>query len=133
MPSKADLLAQRVKSFATRIVKFARRLPGDPTAQEISRQLVRAGTGESANYHAARRGRSRAEFIAKLGTVAEEADETEHWLAIIDDSSLVTTAAALKELAWLRGEAAELRAIFVQSVKTARANYAQARGMKIDR
>jgi hypothetical protein len=56
------------------------------------------------------------------------ADETEHWLQLIADTNLVTTPAAVDELAWLRGEAAELRAMFVQSVKTARANYARARG-----
>jgi len=128
MPSKADLLAQRTRQFATRIVKFARRLPIDGPAQDIARQLVRAATSESANYQAARRGRSRAEFIAKLGVVAEEADETEHWLQLVAEANLVTTPPALDELAWLRGEAAELRAIFVQSVKTSRANYAEIRG-----
>jgi four helix bundle protein len=94
----------------------------------MARQLVRAATGESANYRAARRGRSRAEFIAKLGVVAEEADEAEHWLTLIDEGKLLTGPAALDELAWLRGEAAELRAIFVQSVKTARNNYNRGRG-----
>jgi four helix bundle protein len=133
MASTADLLAQRTKQFATRIVKFARRLPIEGTAQDIGRQLVRAATSESANYQAARRGRSRAEFIAKLGIVAEEADETEHWLQLVAEANLVTTPAALDELGWLRGEAAELRAIFVQSVKTARKNYNRARGQMPDR
>jgi len=132
MSSTADLLAKRTREFATRIVRFARRFPGDGATQDIARQLVRAATSESANYQAARRGRSRAEFIAKLGIVAEEADETEHWLQLVAEAGLVTTPAALDELAWLTGEAAELRAIFVQSVKTARKNYNRARG-QIDR
>jgi len=128
MLSKADHLAERAKQFALRVLKFVRRLPTDTACSEIGRQLLRAATSESANYSAARRARSRAEFIAKLGLVVEEADETEHWLALIDEGQLVTASTAAEELASLRGEAAELRAIFTQSVKTARANAAKARG-----
>ena len=102
---------------------FARALPRDPASGEIARQLTRSGTGESANYHAARRGRSRAEFIAKLGIAAEEADETEHWLIVVTETQIVTSPPLLKELAWLLDEARQLRAILVQSVRTARANY----------
>lgn len=102
---------------------FARALPKDPACNEIARQLTRSGTGESANYHAARRARSRAEFIAKLGVAAEEADETEHWLIVTTKSQIVTPPTLLKELAWLLDEARQLRAILVQSVRTARANY----------
>jgi four helix bundle protein len=76
MPSIADELAARVMRFAVRVLRFSRRLPGDVSAAVIAKQLVRSGTGTSANYRAARRGRSRAEFIAKLGIVVEEADET---------------------------------------------------------
>jgi hypothetical protein len=77
--SKANELAARLKRFATRIVKFARALPRDPSSDVIAKQVAGSGTAESANYYAARRGRSRDEFIAKLGVAAEEADETEHW------------------------------------------------------
>jgi len=120
--SKADDLAARLKRFATQVVRFARRLPREPAMDVIARQLVGAGTGESANYHSARRARSRAEFIAKLGVAAEEADEAEHWLILIKDSDTTMTAASLKELIWLSDEAKQLRAILVKSVKTARAN-----------
>jgi four helix bundle protein len=85
---------------------------------------VGCGTGESANDHAARRARSRAEFIAKLGVAAEEADETEHWLAVIAGSYIISTTAGLRELAYLSDESAQLRAILVASVRTARANHA---------
>jgi four helix bundle protein len=120
--SQADDLAARLKRFATRVIKFARTLPREPAADVIVRQLVGAGTGESANYHSARRGRSRAEFISKLNVAAEEADEAEHWLIVIDGSDLVRSASSRKELEWLMNEAKELRAILVASVRTARTN-----------
>jgi len=116
MPSQADDLRARVKRFAVRILKFVRTLPRDSATDVIARQLARSGTGISANYHAAGRARSRAEFIAKMGIVAEEADETEHWLTVMTDASLATG----DDLKSLAGESRELRAIFVQAVKTAR-------------
>ena len=112
-------LRTRVKRFAIRVVKFVRAFSRDIATREIGYQLLKSGTGESANYHAACRGRSRAEFIAKLGTVVEEADETEHWLDVIKQSELASGA----ELEWLTLEAAELRAIFKKSLKTSRTNY----------
>ena len=117
-PRAAELRA-RVKRFAIRIVKFVRTLPRDDAAREIGYQLLKAGTGESANYHAACRGRSKKEFIAKLGTVVEEADEAEHWLDVIKQTELTSG----NELNWLVGEASELRAIFKASLTTARSNY----------
>lgn len=123
MSSKANELAARLKRFATRIVIFARAMPRDPSSEVLARQLTGSGTAESANYHAARRGRSRAEFIAKLGVAAEEADETEHWLIVIRDAHIISTTTGLKELDWLMDEARQLRAILMASVKTARANH----------
>ena len=117
--SAADDLAARVKQFAIRLVKFARTLPRDPVCDVVARQLVRSGTGESSNYQAARRARSRAEFIAKLGVVAEEADETEHWLDVVREGELSSG----PELDSLSKESRELRAIFVRSVTTARQNH----------
>ena len=64
--SKANELAARLKRFATRIVIFARAMPNDPSSGVLAKQLTGSGTAESANYDAARRARSRAEFIAKL-------------------------------------------------------------------
>ena len=123
MSSKANELAARLKRFATRIVIFARAMPTDPSSLLLAKQLTGSGTAESANYHAARRGRSRAEFIAKLGVAAEEADETEHWLDVIRDAHVISTSAGLKELDWLLDEARQLRAILVASVRTARTNH----------
>ncbi len=121
--SQADDLAARLKRFAARVVKFSRTLPREPAADVLARQLVGAGTGESANYHSARRGRSRAEFISKLNVAAEEADEAEHWLTVIEQSDIVRSPASKKELDWLLNEAKQLRAILVASVRTARANH----------
>ena len=127
-PGGRDLRA-RVKRFAIRIVRFVRSLPGDLATREIGYQLLKAGSGESANYHAACRGRSRAEFIAKLGTTLEEADEAEHWLDVIKGAELT----AGSELKWLIGEAAELRAIFKQSLETARTNFERDKNEGINR
>lgn len=122
MSSKANELAARLRRFATRIVTFARAMPRDPSSEMIVKQVTGSGTAESANYHAARRARSRAEFIAKLGVAAEEADETEHWLTVISNAHIISTAAGLRELDWLSDESRQLRAILVASVRTARAN-----------
>ena len=109
--------------FATRVVIFARGMAIDRSTQVLAKQLTGSGTAESANYRAARRGRSRAEFIAKLGIAVEEADETEYWLHVIRDAHVISTTAGLRELDWLLDEARQLRAILVASVKTARANH----------
>jgi len=98
---------------------FVRTLPQNPSTDMIGRQLAKAATSESANYRAARRARSRAEFIAKMGTVAEEADESEHWLDVLAESRTGSG----PEFEWLLGESRELRAIFVASARTARANH----------
>ena len=121
--SKANELAARLKRFATRIVIFARAMPLDPSSGVLAKQLTGSGTAQSANYHAARRGRSRAEFIAKLGVAAEEADETEHWLAVIAGAHIISTTAGSQELERLAEESRQLRAILVASATTARTNH----------
>jgi four helix bundle protein len=79
----ADDLKRRTKSFALRILKLAAALPPTIEGKVIRGQLVRAGTSVGANYRAACRSRSRAEFIAKVGIVEEEADESAFWLELI--------------------------------------------------
>ena len=118
MLSQADVLRARVRQFAIRVLKFVRTLPREPASDTAARQLARSGTSVSANYHAAGRARSRAEFIAKLGLVVEEADESQHWLFIVRESRLAQGA----ELEWLLGESGELLAIFSKSLRTARLN-----------
>ncbi|HKT81377.1 MAG TPA: four helix bundle protein [Vicinamibacterales bacterium] len=120
MTTKADTLRERTRRFAVDILRFVRCLPNDPPSSVVGRQLAKAGTSMSANYRAAGRARSRAEFIAKLGVVVEEADETEHWLQIVHEAGL--SARDAKRIT-LTAESAELRAIFCAALQTARRNY----------
>ncbi len=105
--SKAELLA-RTKTFSLRILELVDHLPRTMSGRAIGNQLVRCGTSVGANYRAACRSRSRAEFAAKLGIVAEEADETVYWLELLRDAKLLTEA----KLSELLREANELTAIF---------------------
>ena len=119
MPTPADFLADRAERFTVRVLKFVRTLPREPAADGIARQIARSGPGISSNYRSTRRARSRAEFIARLAIVVDEADETEHWLSVILKSGLATGT----EVDWLLGESAELRAIFSKSLMTAKQNH----------
>ena len=105
--SKAELLT-RTKSFSLRILKLVDHLPLTMSGRAIGNQLVRCGTSVGANYRAACRSRSRAEFAAKLGIVAEEADETVYWLELLLDGKLLCET----EPSELLKEANELTAIF---------------------
>ncbi len=79
----AEELKARTKKFALRVLKLVAALPKNIQGRTIGGQLVRSGTSVAANYRAACRGRSRAEFIAKIGVVEEEADESAFWLELI--------------------------------------------------
>jgi len=85
----ADDLKQRTKQFALRVLRLVSALPPTIEGNAIRGQLVRAGTSVGANYRAACRGRSRAEFVAKLGVVEEEADESAFWLELIIDGAFL--------------------------------------------
>ena len=104
--------------FAVRVVRFCRTLPDTWEARRIGGQLIDAGTSVAMNYRSATRGRSRAEFIAKLGIVVEEADESVGWLEPIGQVDL----ARGPEYVWLLREAGELLAIFAKAQKTAKEN-----------
>src|SRR5256886_15623598 len=106
-------LKVRTKQFALRVLKLVAALPKTIEGRAIASQLVRCGTSVAANYRAACRARSRTEFIAKLGIVLEEADETQLWLELIIDSKLLSA----KRVQPLLDEAGELVAIFVTSRK----------------
>ena len=86
---KGDELKLRTKSFALRIMKLVDALPNTTAGRVIANQIMRSGSSVGANYRAACRARSNAEFIAKLGTVLEESDETEFWLELILDGELL--------------------------------------------
>ena len=111
-------LQTRTKQFALRIIRLSQALPRSAEARVIGNQILRSGTSVGANYRAACRSKSRADFIAKLGTVVEEIDETQFWLDLLADSKLVPEA-RLKDL---RGEAGELAAIFTASRATAKSH-----------
>ena len=108
---KADDLKKRTKQFALRILKLVAALPNTVEGRAIGGQLVRAGTSVAANYRAACRGRSKAEFIAKLGTVEEEADESAFWLELIIEGEILKA----KKVESLLAEAVELTKIMARS------------------
>src|SRR6266852_310466 len=103
-----DELRARTKKFALRVIKLYRSLPSGRDAQILGQQLMRSGTSVGANYRAACRARSKAEFIAKLGIVVEEADESQYWLELLEESGILRK----KQLESLYQEATELTAIF---------------------
>jgi four helix bundle protein len=108
-------LIERTRLFALVVLKFCRRLPRTDEAQEAARQLRRSANSVRSNYRAARKGRSRAEFEAKLGVVWEEADECVDWLEYLRDARIQS------DPVWLQ-EAQELARIFARGVKTSRLN-----------
>jgi len=109
-------LKARTKAFALRIVTLVDRMPRSLAGQIISRQLLRSATSVGANYRAACRAQSRAEFVAKLSIVVEEADETLYWLELLKESGLIQP----ERLRELIKEADELVAIATSSRKTAK-------------
>ncbi len=86
----AEELRTRTKRYALRTIKLCRSLPAAPEAWVIAKQLLRSGTSVGANYRAACRARSHAEFFAKLCIVVEEADETLYWFELLIESGMVS-------------------------------------------
>src|SRR5437899_219418 len=109
-------LRERTKAFALAIVRLVDALPRSRAADVIGHQLLRSGTSVAANYRAARRARSRKEFLAKMGIVEEEADESAFWLDLLADAGVVDAA----KVGDLRSEANQLVAITIASIRTAR-------------
>jgi four helix bundle protein len=109
-----DDLKRRTKQFALRTMKLVAALPNTVAGRAIGSQLVWAGTSVGANYRAACRARSKAEFAAKLGIVVEEADECAYWLELIIEGELLKRSRIEPPLA----EARELVAIMVRSRRT---------------
>lgn len=105
----------RTKKFALRVLNLADKLPRSVKGRVLSDQIVRAGTSAAANYRAACKARSRAEFVAKIGVAEEEADEVQFWLELICEDNLVP----VHRLNDLQQEARELTAIFAASRKSA--------------
>jgi four helix bundle protein len=113
---KAEVLKDRSKKFALRIIRVIRSLPPGIEGRTIGHQLLRSGISVAANYRAVCRARSRAEFLAKLSIVIEEADESAFWLELLVDAGLISES----KLRDLKSEANQLVAIFNVSRITAR-------------
>jgi four helix bundle protein len=111
-------LKNRTKQFALRILKLVTALPNTIAGRAVGNQIVRSGTSVAANYRASCRARSKAEFIAKIGIVLEEVDETLLWLELIAEAKLLSP----KRVEPLLVEANELVAIMVTSRKSAASN-----------
>jgi four helix bundle protein len=114
--SKPWDLRVRTAAFAKDVVVYCRTLPVTDEAREVAGQLRRAARSVAANYRAARRGRSKLEFIAKIGIALEEADEAEFWLSHLMDTGIM----AGKETENLHQEAGELVAILTTSQRNGR-------------
>ena len=110
-------LKQRTKRFALRVMKLVGALPENAVGRPIGNQLIRSATSVGANYRAACRGRSKAEFVSKLSIVIEEADESCYWLELIIEGQLL----AKEKVESLLDEANQITAIMVASRKTAKA------------
>jgi four helix bundle protein len=108
-------LLQRTKQFALRVFHLVGALPQTIEGRAVATQLIRSGTSVTANYRAACRARSKPEFVAKLGVVEEESDESAFWLELILETNLLGPAKVKPLLA----EATELVAIMASSKMTA--------------
>lgn len=109
-------MKRRTKRFALSVIQMVESLPRGRTAEVLGRQLLRAGTSVGANYRAACRAKSTADFISKLGTVEEEADESLYWMELLVEGGF----AQEDPLKGLMTEANEIVAIVVSSIKSTR-------------
>ena len=112
---KPQDLQDRTKDFALRVMKPASFLEKDSLGKLIGRQIFRSGTSVAANYRAACKAKSVKDFVAKLGIVIEEADETCFWIELLNDSTIVTN----NKLESLLQESKEITAIMVSSRNSA--------------
>lgn len=114
-------LKKRTKQFGLKVISLVESLPSGQTARTIGNQLLRSGVSVGANYRAACRGRSKADFIAKAGISLEEADECLYWMELLQEAGIVPA----EKIKGLMKEADQLVAIFTASIKTARAHLNQ--------
>jgi four helix bundle protein len=114
--SQADELQGRTDAFADLSIRFIQGLPDTPLVRRLAGQYQDAATSTAANYRAARRARSRAEFVAKMGIVSEEADESVFWLLRMVNATISSTTIDIRMLV---GEAEQLARIFGAAHRTA--------------
>ena len=118
-----DLL-DRTKAFALRIIALVDALPATPAGRVIGNQILRSGTSVGANYRSCQRGKSRADFIAKLAIAEEEADESVYWLELLAEASILPS----ERLLPLLTEAREITAILTSSRIKAKQNLEKEKG-----
>jgi four helix bundle protein len=114
----ADAFKLRTKKQSVAIIKFLKTIKSNEEMLVIKHQLIKSATSTAANYRAACRGKSKADFIAKLGIVNEEADETVFWLEVIEDLDYKS-----EQLNLLKKESEEILKIVAKSIATSRSNY----------
>lgn len=119
-------LKERTKAYGLRIIRLFEALPTRGAAASIiGRQLIRSGTSVGANYRAACRAKSRADFISKMGTVEEEADESLYWLEMLMEAGIVKP----ERITALQSEGNEILAVVVSSINTARRSQSAIRNL----
>ncbi len=109
-------MKKRTRAFALAVIRLVEGLPRTKAADVIGRQLLRSGTSVGANYRASCRAKSQAYFVAKMGIVEEESDESSYWMELLVEAGLVQPSA----VAELLDEANQITSIVVSSIKTAR-------------
>ena len=116
METGKDELRHRTKAFALRVIALTNALLNTQLAGVIRNQLLRSGTSVGANYRAAKRAKSTADFISKMGTVEEETDESMYWMELVIETGLMKE----DRISDLYQEADEILSMAVASIKTAR-------------
>lgn len=111
-------MKQRTKKFAVRVIKMTEALPNTRAADVIAKQLIRSSSSVGANYRAALRARSQADFISKIGITIEETDESEYWIELLVDCEIVKS----ERMTELLKEANELIAILTATSKTTKSH-----------
>jgi len=112
----AKQMQARTKALAVRVIRMFRKLPKTDEARILGKQVLRSGTSVAANYRAACRSKSRADFISKLGMTVEEADETLLWIELLEESGIIPA----KRLAAIKAETDELLRVLSTSLDTAK-------------
>lgn len=118
-------LKERTRAFALSVIKLVESLPSDRVSNVLGNQLLRSGTSVGANYRSATRAKSPADFVAKMGIVEEEADESAYWTDLLEVSGRLKPVVARP----LIKEAGELTAIAVASIRTARRNASESKAV----
>jgi four helix bundle protein len=112
----AEEFKRMTKALALNSIHVASLLPKTVAGDVLGRQLIRSASSVGANYRAACRARSRAEFLSKMGIVEEESDETVYWLELIEESNLLSS----RKIPALKQKTEEILSMVVASIKTAR-------------